>query len=246
MNQRNKQFMIWNVQYEKEDYQAHKAALRLDTLSGIRNVRDQADAFFASQPHRALLMERSEDCTGDRIYDCKGAKHCFDVKDLEDCRYCERLSLSCKTCMDFNSWGQNSELIYQCSATGDRAYNTKFCSTCITVANCEYCFECFHCSDCFGCVGLKNKKFCIFNVQYTKEEYETLKEKTIAHMRHSREYGEFFPMSMCAFAYNESFAPDLFPMTQEEVLARGWRWRDEGGLQKQYMGTDVQLPETVD
>lgn len=244
MNQRNKQHMIFNIQYSKEEYAAHAAAFAVNTKTGLRNLSEQVDSFFAEQPHRALLIERSEGCTGDRIYDCKNAVHCFDVKDLEDCRYCERLSLTCKTCMDFNSWGQNSELVYQCSATGDRAYNTKFCSTCITVANCEYCFECFHCSDCFGCVGVKNKKFCIFNVQYTEEEYEKLKAELVAHMKKTNEYGEFFPMSLCAFAYNESFAPDLFPMTKEEVLARGWRWREDTDGQKQYMGAVVELPET--
>jgi hypothetical protein len=244
MNQRNKQYMIYNVQYSKDEYEAHKKALSPHTRSGLKKMQSETDAFFATQPHRALTTERSEGCSGDRIYDCKGAVNCFDVKDIEDCRHCERLSLSCKTCMDFNSWGQNSELVYQCSATGDRAYNSKFCSTCITITNCEYCFECFHCSDCFGCVGLKNKKFCIFNTQYSEEEYYDLRTKLVAHMRDTGEYGEFFPMSMCAFAYNETFAPDLFPMTKEEVLARGWRWRNDTDTQKKYMGATVELPET--
>jgi len=246
MNQRNKQYMIFNSQYSKEEYEIQKISFGLSTRSGLKNVATQVHDFFAKQPHRALIIEQSEGCTGDRIYDCKNAVRCFDVKDLEDCRYCERLSLTCKTCMDFNSWGQNSELVYQCSACGDRTYNTKFCSTCITVVNCEYCFECFHCSDCFGCVGLKNKKFCIFNVEYTKKDYEKLKAKLIAHMMDTGEYSEFFPMSLCAFAYNESFAPDLFPMTKEEVLARGWRWREDQNSQKQYMGVEVQLPETIE
>ena len=31
---------------------------------------------------------------------------------------------------------------------------------------------CTNCSDCYGCINLKNKNYCIFNAQYTKEEYE--------------------------------------------------------------------------
>src|SRR5205814_2002170 len=27
------------------------------------------------------------------------------------------------------------------------------------------------CSDCFGCVSLTHKKYCIWNIQYTKDEY---------------------------------------------------------------------------
>lgn len=243
INQRNKQYMIANVQYSKEEYAEKRQELRLDTRSGLRNLAEFCCAENLRYPFRALIRERTENCTGDRLYDSKNAHFCFDCKDIEDCRYCQRLSLTCKTCMDFNSWGQHSELVYQSSATGDRAYHSKFCSTCITVANCEYCFECFHCTDCFGCVGLKNKQFCIFNVQYHQETYRKKRGEIIAHMQKMGEYGEFFPMSLCAFAYNESFAPDLFPMTKKDVLARGWKWREEAQAEKRYMGADVVLPE---
>ncbi len=243
-NQRNKQYMICNEQYTKEDYEKYRDAFALTTRTGLLKLAEQCDAFFALQPLKALQIERCEGCTGDRIYDSKNAQNCFDCKDIEDCRHCERLSLTCKTCMDFNSWGQNSELVYQCSACGDRMYNSKFSSTCITLSNAEYCFECTNSSDLFGCVGLRNKKFCILNKQYSEQGYRVVREKLIAHMKETKEYGEFFPMSLCAFAYNESFAPDLFPMTKDAVLAKGWEWREDEGIEKRYMGAHVDLPET--
>ena len=245
MNQRNKQYMIANVQYSKDEYERLKDQSALNTRSGIESVAKTCLAFFSTQPHRALLIENGENVSGDRIYTSRNAYRCFDVQDVEDCRYCQRISLTCKSCMDFNSWGQQSELVYQCSATGDRVYNSKFCSTCITVANAEYCFECIHCSDIFGCVGLKNKKFCIFNVQYSEQEYRALRGKIVAHMKASCEYGEYFPMELCAFAYNETFAPDLFPMTKEDVLARGWRWKDEESTGERYIGKEIVLPDDV-
>jgi len=243
INQRNKQYMIANIQYSKEEYEEKRQELQLDTRSGLRVLAGFCCTEHLKHPFRSLMRERAENCTGDRLYDCKNAYQCFDCKDIEDCRYCQRLSLTCKTCMDFNSWGQNSELMYQCSATGDRAYNSKFCSTCITIANCEYCFECFHCSDCFGCVGLKQKRFCIFNTQYNEESYRKKRAEIIAHMRKTAEYGEFFPMSLCAFSYNETFASDLFPLTKEAVLARGWKWHEEAQTENRYMGAAVALPE---
>ncbi len=245
INQRHKQYMIWNEQYSKEDYERKKAELGLNGRSGLKSVLQRAEAFFESHPHRALLIERAESCTGDRIYDSKNAVNCFDVKDIEDCRHCQKISLSCKSCMDFNSWGQNSELVYQCSACGDRTYNAKFCSTCITVTNAEYSFECFHCKDIFGCVGLKGQQYCIFNKQYSKDEYEALRSKLIDHMRQLGEYGEYFPMDLCPFAYNESFAPDLFPMTKEEVIKCGWRWYEDHESDERYMGAHIDLPETI-
>lgn len=33
-------------------------------------------------------------------------------------------------------------------------------------------FDCKNCSNCIGCVNLRNKQYCIFNEQVTKEEYE--------------------------------------------------------------------------
>lgn len=40
------------------------------------------------------------------------------------------------------------------------------------VADCNYCHNCYNCYNCYMCVGLENKKYCILNEQYTKEEYE--------------------------------------------------------------------------
>ena len=51
-----------------------------------------------------------------------------------------------------------------------------------------YTRECFACKYCFGCVGLRNKSYCILNKQYTKEEYETLVPRIIAHMRETGEW----------------------------------------------------------
>ncbi len=34
-----------------------------------------------------------------------------------------------------------------------------------------FCKDCLSCNDCFGCIYLKNKQYCIFNKQYSKDEY---------------------------------------------------------------------------
>jgi len=40
-------------------------------------------------------------------------------------------------------------------------------------------------------------------------------------------WGEFFPVAGSPFAYNETVAQEYFPLSREEVLKRGWQWRDE-------------------
>jgi len=50
-----------------------------------------------------------------------------------------------------------------------------FSSNCI---DCDFIFDCRNCQNCFGCVNLRNKNYCWFNVQLSKEEYQKRKENT--------------------------------------------------------------------
>lgn len=226
IGQRQKRHMIMNEQLTKEEYEKRKAALKLDTFDGLQAMRKQADAFFLTQPHKAVQNEHNQNSTGNHLYDSKDCEDCFDCKDLEDCVRCARV-FSVKSSMDYTSWGDNSELIYQCAASGDRAYNLKFCTTCTTGnGNLEYCAHCSGCRDCFGCAGMRKKRHCIFNKQYTEYDYKTFREKLVAHMTKTGEYGEFFPKSLCPFAYNETIAMEYFPLTKDEAIRRGYRWRD--------------------
>ena len=39
-------------------------------------------------------------------------------------------------------------------------------------------------------------------------------------------YGEFFPPELSPFAYNETIAQEYFPLTKEQAIAQGYRWKD--------------------
>ena len=45
-------------------------------------------------------------------------------------------------------------------------------------------------------------------------------------MRERGEYGEFFPPSFSPFACNETIAQEYFPLTKEQAIAKGYRWKD--------------------
>ena len=51
----------------------------------------------------------------------------------------------------------------------DYKWNDDLDSNC---SDCSGCFDCSDCFHCFACRDLKNKKYCICNVQLNKEEYE--------------------------------------------------------------------------
>ena len=67
--------------------------------------------------------------------------------------------------------GWESELCYGSTgfAKGYRVFFTENFDSCVDV---WFSRNCFSCSNCIGCVNLRGAKYQIFNVQYTKEEYE--------------------------------------------------------------------------
>jgi hypothetical protein len=248
INQRQKRYMLLNEQLTKEEFEKQKKALRLDTTEGVKAFCTKAEAFFAAQPQRYVQAERNEHCTGDHLYDSKNSFSCMDCKDLEDCRYCAKVAMGVKSSMDYTSWGDKAERLYQCAACGNNAFHLRFCTTCTTNnADLTYCDGCTGCSDCFGCVGLKKKKFCILNKQYSKEQYETLVSKIIEHMNTAGEWGEYFPKEVCPYGYNETIAMEYFPLSKKEALKRGYKWHDEADepLDVQKIIPAAQLPESV-
>jgi hypothetical protein len=238
--------MIFNKQYSKAEYEKMKKGFELNDSNKVRELEGKVGEFFMGQINKALEQENNQNCLGNHLYNSKNSSYCFDSKDLEDCKYCARLSLSVKSSMDYNSWGDKAELVYQCSSCGDNIYNLKFCTTCTTnVSDCEYCDSCCNSRDLFGCAGLNHKKYCILNVQYTKEEYEALKAKIIEHMKKSGEYGEFFPNDICTFAYNESIAPAYFPLTKEDTLKKGYKWTEKESF-NHYQGKAAAVEDKIE
>lgn len=246
INQRNKKYMIFNKQYTKEQYEKIKAEMALGSARGVQEARKKAEEFFAAQIRKPLHQENNQNCFGDHLYNSKNSFFCFDSKDLEDCKYCVKVSLGIKSSMDYNSWGDKAELIYQTASCGDNIYNLKFCTTCTTnLSDCQYSDQCTKSSHLFGCVGLKNKKYCILNKQYTREQYESLLPRIIDHMKETGEYGEFFPADICPFGYNETIAMTYFPFTKEQAIKQGFKWTDKPVFSR-YRGPVTEVPDSAE
>ncbi len=106
-----------------------------------------------------------------------------------DCKYCyliyasfksERTHYSCggvglKDCIDIYICS-NSELSYGDTCC-DSLYKTHFSYDTDESINSFFLKHCKNLQDCIGCVNLIHKSHCIFNVQYTKEEYEQKKKE---------------------------------------------------------------------
>ena len=224
-NLQNKEYHLHNRPVSKETFE--QAMRSLSSRSVIDEAKKQFAEFTLTFPQKALHGVQNEDVFGDYLTECKNVRTCFDSTRLWDCAYVWRSFLPVKDAMDCQDIG-DGELLYECSGVGYSAHNMLFSANCLdTLNNYLYSTFCMHCKDLFGCCGLRHKQYCIFNKQYTKEEYEKTVAKILEHMHKTGEWGEFFPVQHSPFAYNETQANAYYPLTKAEVLARGWQWHEK-------------------
>ena len=242
---RNKEYCMFNEQLTKEEYEKRVCAFQLDTHAGLSHAKKEIDAWFLAQCvplHHNISVEES---TGDFLVQTQRAMDCFDCNDIRDCRYCTNLSEDATDCMDYDVWGYHAQLLYEVTTSGYNTTRNLFCFDCWSdVSEVLYSESCFHSNNLFGCVGLKRNQYCIFNKQYTKEEYETLVPRIIHHMRQTGEWGEFFPVQKGLFDYNKSVAQEYCTLEKQDVVARGWHWQDDLATD-QFLGFDDVPPEAI-
>ena len=66
----------------------------------------------------------------------------------------------------------DSEFVYG-SVNSDHLYKSSFIYFSSNCTDSSFLFDCRNCTDCFGCVNLRNSKYCVYNKQLSKEEYES-------------------------------------------------------------------------
>ncbi|MFZ2150256.1 MAG: hypothetical protein WAV15_03815 [Minisyncoccia bacterium] len=257
VNLRQSSYCIFNKQYTKEEYEKEIEKMKLDTSSGIKEAREKVRAFWQTQITRHQQGVRNLNSTGSYVTDSKNVKDSYLVRESENLKYCQYLQVpSSKDNYDVANWGQNIELCYETIECGENSYNNKFSRNCWpSCRNIEYGVHLFSSSDCFGCVGLKKKQYCILNKQYTKEEYEELVSKIRKHMEDmpyidSRgiiyKYGEFFPIELSPFGYNNTLSIQHFDLTKEEAEGKGYTWiESEKGEYVITMKAD-ELPDAIE
>ena len=235
INLRKASYCIFNKQYTKEEYFEELKKMKLDTRDGIEEARKKAREFWKTQPIKCHQGLKNLNSSGSYVTNCKNVNDSYLCRDSEDIKYCQYFQVpKNKDCYDCTAWGSNMELDYEDSLCGENSYNVIFSYNCWPACrDTEYSIDLFSCSDCFGCVGLKKKQYCIFNKQYTKEEYTEIVEKIKKHMDEMPyvdkkgniyKYGEFFPIEFSPFGYNNTIAAQHFDMTEEKAKKNGYPW----------------------
>lgn len=220
-NLRNKQHCFLNEQLTAEDYTKRLAEIDLTDAAVVEAWRKTIRESVWKQAYRkAGTINQSEEAFGDDLVNCKQVEgismhsservyHSFtltNVKDTIDLA----LGFELERCVNL--------------VNTLKGYENKMVNMCDSCVDVEYSELLTSCQHCFGCIGLKNKQFCILNVQYTEEEYWPLVDQIKSEMLSSGEYGQFFPYRVSPWAYNTSHANALFPLEAEDVEALPARW----------------------
>jgi hypothetical protein len=237
-NLRGKNYCFFNEQLSKNEYELEIGKLNLGSYKKIKEIKEKFNReIYLKTIHRFADMTNCTNSTGAYL---RNTKNCFDCYDFsgdnsENCRFVDYSGFNTKDLYDTGpgaGWG--SELIYEGLDINDSS-NVIGGIVCYDSTNCSYCSYVQASNNLFGCYGLHGKKYCIFNKQYTKEQYEELVPKIIQHMNDMPyidskgrvyKYGEFFPSELSPFCYNETVAQEYSPLIKTEALGQGYNWKN--------------------
>jgi hypothetical protein len=223
-NLRQKSYHIYNKPVTPEEFE--RVRLMLRTRSGIATLQRDFAHFVAQFPRKFMEGMFNENVTGDYLVRCKNTFESYDCRTIQDGKYCTQSFLKSKDSYCTRELG-DGELFYE-GANAGGGYNLRFCWNCFqSVANLTYCDYCVNgAANLFGCVGLKGKKFSILNLPYPEDEYHILVDKITKHMQATGEWGQQPPASLAPFEYNISEAQHRYPLSKEEILKCGFRYRE--------------------
>lgn len=226
-NQVNKSYMIWNKQYDKETYMKQKKLIMKELAQ--REKFDKIVELYTSFLEKNLIepavnIQNCENVTGDNMY---YSQRCVNAYMWIGNQECVNTILtgnheSEKMVRIINSVesGQNcTNVIWSCSFWQETT-NVFFVIWSTASRNCRYWIDLANCEECLFCISLQNKKYCILNKQYEKEEYFRKKQKIIADLQEKSLWWSFIPWSMSTFPYNDTVAYDFFKV--QKVVNSDW------------------------
>ncbi len=217
----NKKNHIFNIPYTKEKY------IEIKNRIVLWESNDLVKKYFEkikSIPKQFCHLRNVENSSWDILKNVKNSQNCYQSIELNNCKNV-LIWFNMNDCMDTSIHNPNCFLDYEAISWGElkNAIVNNFCWYC---NNIYYSFECLYSNNLFWCTWLKNKQYCIFNKQYTKEEYNKLVPKIIEKMKIDWEWWEFFPASLSPFWYNETVAGEYFPLNKEEIINQNFNYSE--------------------
>lgn len=141
----------------------------IDSLEQLNSLIQRSDFMQGSRSFDAKDVYRSDDVA--RSFSVFHSRNIIDSNNITDC-----------------NWIWNSEFLLGCTRSGESTFSIGLtegvqCSGSYRVygsraiTNSFFIKNCYDLQNSIFCSHLKNKQYCVANMQYTKEEYEVLKKK---------------------------------------------------------------------
>ena len=228
-NLRNKEYYILNEPHSKEEYEKKVLELNLGSYQALQSVHELWEKMRIEKGlYRDMYILNCENCTGNNIQNSQNCLHAFNAVDCRDCRHLYDV-MEATDCQDMNYSLYKPEVSYEMISTLNLRYSA-FCMATHYSNNLFYCDLTENSSNCFGCIGLNHGEYCILNKQYSKDEYGALVPRIIENMQNTpyknsgpgpgpdpiMEWGQFFPMHISPFPYEETVAQEYMPSTTDE------------------------------
>ena len=252
-NLRSKQFVFRNEQLTKEEYGARMKGIGFGKRSELTRYKEEFRELIARSLHKFWNLLKVAACTGNNIENARNVRDSFDLYDGENLRFCLR-NIKSKDSYDV-SYAAGTELAHECISAGFGNTRTCFITHSDACEDSTYADWCQNCQNIFGCAGLRKKQYCILNKQYSKEQYEEMRMRIIRQTQETLYadkkgrtygYGEFFPTELSPFAYKETMAQELFPLSRDEAVARGYLWKDPEPYPHTPTVQPDELPDRID
>jgi len=218
-NKHHKKFLWFNQQLNEQDWKERRAKVDLGCRSSIEEHKEK---FYDLMKTDAIWPETfahgNEDSTGDHLFGCVRCQDCYwqmRCTDLYRCWFGLE-NRGCSYCLA-PAWAQNC---YFCSGS-TQSSNNQFCMGGTKMMNCEYCSVCIDCENCFGCFGLKRAQFCIFNKQYSEDEYWQTVDQIKCKMLDDGICGEFLPAKFSPVGFGHSIGQVYFGYSDQDLKQMG-------------------------
>lgn len=218
----NMQYCINNKQMEKEQYFQEKEKILKQKhmfLEWYKKSPFTWKNYNSTNVSGSSILECENIENGKYVTNTKNAKNVVMVGSPE----------GCENLYNAISAGSNGSCdLYSVASVGDNSHFV-FCSHGIGSSfNIFYSVYLEGCSFCLGCIGLKNKSYCIFNKQYTKEDWEIQVEKIFSKMEQEGTLWDFFPWNINPFYFNDTLAGLTGKFGKKDIVEKWFLWREEG------------------
>ncbi len=219
-NKRNKKYLFFNEQLTKEEWENRVSKIDLCSYKVRSEYERQYDALVNEAIWPENFNINAEDSAGEYLVDVSNCVNCYYTnapgsRDCEDCTYfehgashdCYNIAAPINASYCYYGIGtQGSNLLYAMSIN-------------VECQNCEYCELCYDCEYCFGCVGLRHKKYCILNRQYTEDEYWGKLDELKCAMLDRGEYGDLPLAYFSTQVFSGSGAALMFGADEKDARA---------------------------